>query len=137
MNVKSEKGAALVLTLMFIALALLFITTLSGMVVQTTKQVTTMEKRNDAELVAQMGVDYVQALLDDYERSEAQDLLTYLTDHIPKNVLIGANGDRQFEIELPREILLQDGYEVTFTSIGTAQGQTVETEGTIEITINE
>ncbi|WP_042223227.1 hypothetical protein [Oceanobacillus manasiensis] len=142
MGLKGEKGAALVLTLLIITLILLFITTLSGQVIQTTKQITTVEKRTDAELVAQMGIDYVQAVLDMYTYNEEQNALEYLQERLEGTLSISSLehpevilGDgRRFEINLPDPpAKVEDGLEVEYKIYGTAQGQTVRTDDTITI----
>ncbi|WP_099158764.1 hypothetical protein [Virgibacillus ndiopensis] len=60
---KNETGAALVLTMLIITIFLIFVTVQVTQAVNSTKQVTTMEKKIDAELVAKMGVDYFQQLI--------------------------------------------------------------------------
>ncbi|GAQ19429.1 type II secretory pathway, component PulK [Oceanobacillus picturae] len=145
MNLKGERGAALVLTLLMITLLLLFVTLLSGQVIQTTKQVTTTEKRIDAELVSQMGIDYVQSVLDTYEYNEVQDVMDYLSTKLDEYLQISKTGNpilildeaRQFEIELPDplpEVIEGEDLEVTYISIGRSMGQTIETNDTITIT---
>ncbi|ASK62962.1 hypothetical protein CFK37_12825 [Virgibacillus phasianinus] len=57
-RLNNEHGAALVLTLFIVTIMLLFILTLSYQVINTTKQVTTVEKNMDAEHLAKMGVEY-------------------------------------------------------------------------------
>ncbi|WP_067727538.1 hypothetical protein [Oceanobacillus damuensis] len=63
-KLRNEKGAALVLTIMMITLFLVFILGLFTQVTNTTKQVTTMEKQIDAQLIADMGVTYFQRLVE-------------------------------------------------------------------------
>ncbi|MFD1171296.1 hypothetical protein [Oceanobacillus picturae] len=148
MNLKGEKGAVLVLTLLMVTLIILFITALTGQVIQTTKQVTTMEKRIDAELVLQMGIDYVQAVLDAYEYNEEQDAMEYLEEKLGEHLQTVDNGntqlklddERKFEINLPDPLpAVKEGedIEVTYTIIGIAQGQTAETKDKIKITFTE
>ncbi|CDO01627.1 hypothetical protein BN988_00062 [Oceanobacillus picturae] len=145
MNLKGERGAALVLTLLMITLLLLFVTMLSGQVIQTTKQVTTTEKRIDAELVSQMGIDYVQSVLDTYEYNEVQDVMDYLSTKLDeylqisktRNPILILDEARQFEIELPDplpEVIEGEDLEVTYRSIGRSMDQTIETNDTITIT---
>ncbi|MCG3420175.1 hypothetical protein [Oceanobacillus jordanicus] len=145
MNLKGERGAALVLTLLMITLLLLFVTLLSGQVIQTTKQVTTTEKRIDAELVSQMGIDYVQSVLETYEYNEVQDVMDYLSTKLDEYLQISKTGNpilildevRQFEIELPDplpEVIEGEDLEVTYRSIGRSMDQTIETNDTITIT---
>lgn len=145
MNLKGERGAALVLTLLMITLLLLFVTMLSGQVIQTTKQVTTTEKRIDAELVSQMGLSYVQAVLDTYEYNEEQDAMDYLSTKLDEYLQISNTGNpllvldeaRQFEIDLPDplpEVIEGENLDVTYRSIGRSMDQTIETNDTITIT---
>lgn len=140
MNLKGEKGAALVLTLLMITLIILFITVLTGQVIQTKKQVTTMEKRIDAELLSQMGIQYVQEYvyesLETYKYVDDENLEKELLNMIQVNVVIDNKEGRNFETEFIEFTSIDDGnFEITFESIGTADGQAVETEGTINITI--
>ncbi|WP_106496913.1 hypothetical protein [Lentibacillus sp. Marseille-P4043] len=69
-NFKNQRGAAFVITLMIITLFLLFILTQFHQVTNTTKQVTIVEKTLDAQLIAEMGVDYYRELVDKYIQDE-------------------------------------------------------------------
>lgn len=147
-NFKDEKGAALVLTLLMITLLLLFFTTLSGQVIQTTRQVTTIEKYTDAELISQMGVtyaqEYIRDILQNYEFDGIENLETKIneTREELKKVELDNDNKRYFEIDFPSSNFIQQEEEgekmfFTYTSKGTALDKTVSTDDTITIELRE
>lgn len=137
-NFKSEKGAALILTLMIITLFFIFILTQFYQITNTTKQVTTMEKQIDARLVAEMGVDYyrdvVQKYIDDAELTEPGDVnIAEIT--LPQNPVKWDSGNHKFFIKDSYiEEKTEDQVTVKFTSVGTVHSKEKKIEDTIIIT---
>ncbi|WP_164668371.1 hypothetical protein [Virgibacillus doumboii] len=138
-RLSGERGAALVMTLFIIILLMLSVLTLFYMVTNTTKQVTTMEKNIQAEHMADMGIDYVRTLVDNYEHNEKSSLEDYLINELPAEKVLIDSSNRFLKIVLPPEGINIDEnsnepIEFTYTSIGTAFGKEKKIEDTIEIT---
>ncbi len=137
-NYKSEKGAALVLTLMIITLFFIFILTQFYQITNTTKQVTTMEKQIDARLVAEMGVDYfrdaVQRYIDNAGLTEPGDVsIAEIT--LPQNPVTWDSGNHKFLIKDSYiEEKTEDQVTVKLISVGTAHSKEQKIEDTIIIT---
>lgn len=145
---REEKGAALVLTIMMITLFLVFILGLFTQVTSTTKQVTTMEKKIDAQLVAEMGVTYFQRLVEikqdlqgekNKESSEDDELanfIHFIKDELPINQRI--DKDRTFKITLD-ERCNEDKKSICFKSEGVVADAnvTATSNGIIVINITE
>ncbi|APC48024.1 hypothetical protein [Virgibacillus halodenitrificans] len=133
---KNSNGAALVLTLMIITLLLLFILTLFLQVTNTNKQVNRMEQQHDARLIAEMGVTYLRAAMDNLEEDE-QEISNYLEEKVKEANNIGdLGGGRHFtlEVEIPEINEAASPIEITYTSIGVSGDRTEEVEDTIKIT---
>ncbi|WP_249870868.1 hypothetical protein [Oceanobacillus saliphilus] len=147
-TLRNEKGAALVLTIMIITLFLVFILGLFTVVTNTTKQVTTMEKQIDAQLIAEMGVTYFQRVVEK-SKPELQEKIqnnpeevdriiethtTTLIDSLDNPVTI--DGDRR-TFEITFEDYNEEERRISFHSIGTANNVKATANGTIVITISE
>ncbi|MBP1947789.1 hypothetical protein [Virgibacillus litoralis] len=137
-NFKSEKGAALVLTLMIITLFLVFILTQSYQITNTTRQVTTMEKQIDARLIAEMGVDYYRSFVQNYIEGEGitKPDNVYITEiNLPQNPVKLDSKDHKFSIQDSHiEEQTEEKVMIKFSSIGTAYNKEKEIEDTIIIT---
>lgn len=126
-NFKSEKGAALVLTLMIITLLFIIILTQFYQITNTTKQVTTMEKQIDARLAAEMGVDYYRASVENYIDDAgltAPGDLNIAEITLPQNPVKWDSGNHKFLIKDSYiEEKTEDQVTVKFTSVGTEIGR--------------
>lgn len=133
-NLNNEKGAALVLTLMIITLFLVFIMGQFYQVTNTTKQVTTMEKQIDAHLMAEMGVDYFHAFLNEnYDQEDP--LADFIEKNLPITKIIDEEEQHQFEISIDDQTDYDS--QITYISTGDAFGEEEAIEGTITINNND
>ncbi|MEC5421933.1 hypothetical protein QGM71_00305 [Virgibacillus sp. C22-A2] len=130
---RNEKGAALVLTMMIITLFLVFIMAQFTQIINTTRQVTTMEENIDARLIAGMGIDYVEVILNEFSRSELP-LNEYLQNEIPEGPVEIGSTDRTYEISFEEFIVDDRPESISYKSIGKAFGAHVVIES--QITIN-
>ncbi|WP_430784794.1 hypothetical protein VBD025_09410 [Virgibacillus flavescens] len=130
------------LTLMIITLFLLFIMTQFQLIINTTKQVTTMEKQINAELIAEMGIDYYREVVDSYIRendiTNAEDLEPPRpsSSDIPS---LDSSNNYHYQITnitKPDITEFENRVEVaiSFTSTGTANNKTESIEDVINIT---
>ncbi|SDQ43285.1 hypothetical protein SAMN05216232_1576 [Virgibacillus subterraneus] len=137
-NFKSEKGAALILTLVIITLFLVFILTQFYQITNTTKQVTTMEKQIDARLIAEMGVDYYRSFVQNYIDDEGitDPGEVYITEiNLPQNPVKLDSKDHKFSINDSHiEERTEEKVTIKFISIGTAFNKEKEIKDTIIIT---
>ncbi len=136
-RLSNERGVALVLTLMMITLILLFVLTLLYQVTNTTRQVATMEENIDARLVAEMGVDYYQELVNGYvQNQKVEKVQTIKLPAAPRKYRL--DGDHAFSIKVDnRANINEEKLKIAFTSEGTAHGRTEEVHQTITITLKK
>lgn len=131
--IKSEKGAALILTIMIITLFFVFILVLFTQVTNTMKQVTTMEKKIDAQLMAEMGVDYIEAVLNDFQTSDSKSLDDFI-EEIPKSrVYMDSDNERYFEIVIQPFNINDKPESILYESKGVVFGNESTIENTIEL----
>lgn len=132
-NFKNEKGMALVLTLFIVTLMLLFALTLFSQVINTTKQVTTIEKNIDARNVAEMGIEYYyQKIKHKHEQDTSKDIQDII-ELINKDQVSFDN--RSFEL-LQVKIDESDPNKINISCEGTAFGQKVAVENEIMLVEN-
>ncbi|MGJ9457206.1 hypothetical protein [Oceanobacillus sp. CF4.6] len=146
---RNEKGAALVLTVMIITLFLVFILGLFTVVTNTTKQVTTMEKQIDAQLVAEMGVTYFQRLVEinqhlleekmneNPEEDELTNVVQLFIDDLLSSVEQPVHVDENRTYEITFEGYNEDEKSIHFKSVGAVTDAEATSNGTIVINITE
>lgn len=143
-NFKNEKGAALVLTLMIITLFLIYILAQFTQVTNTTKQVTTMEKQIDTQLIAEMGIDYYQQkigkqkegfqqILDDNDNQRLLEEIETFNSELQKEIRI--DDDRSFELTITPAMQKDNKIVIEFSSKGTSSKQTETIESSVVIDI--
>jgi len=126
-----EQGMALVLTLAFIVIIMLFSLALIFQVTNTSKQVSTMEKNIEARHMAEMGVDYYSQFI----RSKKDSLETFNKTDLKSKIYVLSkkfddpinieNDKRNFEIRIDDIFSSEeDKWIIPFTSTGTAFGKT-------------
>src|SRR5690625_2973619 len=129
---------ALVLTLAFIVIIMLFSLTLLYQVTNTSKQVSLMEKNIEARHMAEMGLDYYnqfirseKEFLETVNRTELVSELNHLNDNLMKEINI-ENDDRYFKIQ---DLRIKESNEneliISFTSIGKAFEESVPIDSEI------
>lgn len=144
-KLRGEQGAALVVTMFIITIMLLFVSAQLFQVTNTRKQVSTMEKKIMAEHMAEMGIDYYRALIQNIEQNPSQSREDYLRKikNIPDNILekqiitSGSQGNRSYEIEVTEVKDESDQIVIEFISIGTAYLAEKRLQSTIVISIIE
>ncbi|MEN1968220.1 hypothetical protein WMZ97_09115 [Lentibacillus sp. N15] len=126
----NEKGAALILTVFIITIMLLFILTLFYQVQNTTKQVSTVSKQNNAENLAKMGVDYYYHKLKFlYKKDSDHDLEAVVKTVSNANDTVHVDSDRSFELMT----LDLEADKITITCKGTAFGREAIEENVIKL----
>jgi type II secretory pathway component PulK len=135
-QMKDEKGAALILTVLIITLLMVGIMALFTQITNTTRQISTMEQQIDAQLVAEMGVTYYQKVIKNHQNgivtivneniSDPQKLKREIKDFIndyKAEVLV--DGDqRKFEIELKEDPEYdEESKEIIIKFTSTSNGQ--------------
>lgn len=129
-HIRNERGATLVLTVMVITILLMFILLLLTQVTNTNKQVSKMEIRHDARLLADMGVDYVHSMLDQFQGTDGESLKKYISENIPTKPVV-MDGKRSFTVEFAEIPALEKSTTIQYKSIGTSG----ETKDTVEDSI--
>src|SRR5690625_1793365 len=118
-----EQGMALVLTLAFIVIIMLFSLALIFQVTNTSKQVSTMEKNIEARHMAEMGVDYYSQFI----RSKKDSLETFNKTDLKSKIYVLSkkfddpinieNDKRNFEIRIDDIVSSEeDKWIIPFTS---------------------
>ncbi|WP_100012105.1 hypothetical protein [Lentibacillus sediminis] len=133
----NQTGSALVLTLMLMTLLMLFVLTLFFQVTNTTRQVAIMEEQLDAELIADMGIDFFRSKAEGAAASyngTGDDLAEYLEKKLePHEVDLGE--ERSFAISNIQLNLTSGGpMTITFESTGSALERDVTEESEIILT---
>ncbi|MFC4556686.1 hypothetical protein ACFO3D_00510 [Virgibacillus kekensis] len=140
-NLKSERGAVLVVTLMVITLLMLFILAQFSQVSNTTKQVATMEENIDAQLIADMGVEYYYQLVMNYHDkqrpvSSLKDFVAHLPENVPEVAIDNNHSFKITQLQTEPEVITNE--TATITIIYTSEGKAFRAVETKEgqITIN-
>ncbi|MFC4022537.1 hypothetical protein ACFOUV_01735 [Oceanobacillus longus] len=146
---RNEKGAALVLTVMIITLFFVFILGLFTVVTNTTKQVTSMEKQIDAQLIAEMGVTYFQRLVEinqhllEEEINEHRDnadftnVVQVFIDDLLNGIEQPVHVDEYRTYEITVESYNDDEKSIHFKSVGVVPDAEATSNGTIIINTSE
>ncbi|WP_010099176.1 hypothetical protein [Ornithinibacillus scapharcae] len=134
----NEKGAALVMTVMVITLILLFVMALFFQITNTTKQIQKGKSITVAEQIAAMGVDYYQTYVKENLPTiyEAEDEVRLPDIRVGEKFNLDDSGNYKFwfaDHSLNRTS--ESEMNITFTSIGEANGEVEEIESSIMIQI--
>lgn len=134
----NEKGAALVMTVMIVTIILLFVMTLLYQITNTSRQVQKGKSITVAEQIAAMGVDYYQSYAKENLPTvyETEDEVRLPDLDIGEKFKVDETGDFQFwfkDHSLNR--ISESQMNITFTSVGEANGEREEIESSIIIQI--
>lgn len=131
----NERGAALVLTLLLTTLALLFLLTLFYQILNTTKQVDTMDENVRARHVAEMGLDYYEQLVKQLSLDTYTSIEEFIT-RVPRNASVTIDADRSFEVTQQRiDTSHTDQIDIHVISEGIAFQRDVTKESKITVRV--
>lgn len=129
----NERGAALILTLLLTTLALLFILTLFYQILNTTKQVDTMDDNVRARHVAEMGLDYYEQIVHQLSAASYTSVEEFIT-LMPKNQSVTIDSDRSFKVTQQKvDTSDSDQIVIHFKSEGIAFERNVTKESKIRV----
>ncbi|MFW6257013.1 MAG: DUF7305 domain-containing protein [Bacillota bacterium] len=120
MNIKQEQGAALLLTIFFLALSLAIGVALLTFALRSQETVTGQERETQAYYVARSGADMVaQAIMDKTYEPETGNIET-ATGNFDSSDLSGYFAERSFEVEIEKK----SAKEILLTSTGKVMKKT-------------
>lgn len=133
----NERGAAFVLTILLITLALLFLMTLFYQILNTTKQVDTMGENVQARHIAEMGLDYYEQMITKLSSTSYSSINEFVSQ-IPNDQTVNIDADRSFKVTQQRiDTSNSEQIVIYFNSEGMAfqRDITLESKMTVRVQI--